>query len=204
MPDHRQPAPPPPGGTKDPRQLPYSPGHSRGRLPHLEKHGCTYFVTFCLIAAAPAHAARRRKLQNGSTALDIARFSEPSTKPRDPLLSDPRLAAIVETALLHFQGERFALHAWVVMPDHVHVIVTPFTHTLSEVLQSWKSFTAHRINQALGRSGTVWQSESFDHIVRSNADYERFVDYVERNPVEAGLCDAPADWPFSSARYRDS
>jgi len=159
-------------------------------------------VTFCLADSAVAHAERRRRLENRSSALDVARFSEPAARPSDAVMSDPSLAAIVEAALLHFQGERIALHAWVVMPDHVHVVVTPLTHTLAEVIQSWKSFTAHQINRALGQSGRVWQSESFDHIVRSNDDYDRFVGYVDRNPVEAGLCAVPAEWPFSSARFR--
>jgi len=112
------------------------------------------------------------------------------------------LAEIVESTLVHFQGDRFALHAWVVMPDHVHAVVTPRTKTLAEIVRSWKSFSAHQINKVRGRKGRVWQVESFSHIVRNNADFERFVEYVERNPVEAGLCDASGSWPFSSARFR--
>ncbi|MCP4903203.1 MAG: transposase [bacterium] len=202
MGQHKQPAPPPPGGIQDPRRLAFSPGRSRGRLPHLEKHGCTYFVTFCLAAVAASHSSPRRKLNEYAAPADIALYSEPSKGSRHPLLVDERLAAIVEAALLHFQEQRYALHAWVVMPDHVHLAVTPYTHTLAEVLRSWKSFASHRINDVLHRSGRVWQSESFDHIVRSNHDYERFVEYVERNPVKANLCSDPADWPFSSARFR--
>jgi REP element-mobilizing transposase RayT len=83
-------------------------------------------------------------------------------------LARPEVAAIVERALLHFRRERHALHAWAVLPNHAHAVVTPFErYELSGVLHSWRSFTASRINRELGRSGRLWQEESFDHLVRS-------------------------------------
>jgi putative DNA methylase len=90
-----------------------------------------------------------------------------------------------------------------VMPDHVHVVVTPFPdYSLSSLLHSWKSFTANQINRRLGRSGRLWQEESFDHLIRSVDAFTSFVTYTEDNPVAAGLCGQPRDWRFSSARYR--
>ena len=119
-------------------------------------------------------------------------------------MGDHQLAAIVEGSLLHFQGERYALSAWCVMPNHVHVVVTPFSdHSLSRILHSWKSFSAHEINRLLGNTGSVWEEESFDHLVRNERELERFVHYTESNPVTAGLCERPEDWKFSSARFRD-
>jgi len=89
------------------------------------------------------------------------------------------------------------------MPNHVHAVVTPWEdHELRKVLKSWKGFSGHEINRFLERSGQVWQKESFDHVVRSAEDHERFVIYVEQNPVVAGLVSRPEDWRFSSARYR--
>ena len=135
------------------------------------------------------------------TPAEVFRQSEPSPS-RYALLSRPDLAGIVESSLVHFNEDRFALHAWVVMPDHVHVVVTPWTQTLAQIVKSWKSFSARLVNRARNSGGQVWQPEFFDHIVRSREDYERFVRYVEGNPVEAGLCQDPGAWPFSSARYR--
>ncbi len=89
------------------------------------------------------------------------------------------------------------------MSNHVHTVVTPFGEfALSGILHSWKSFTSHRINTAVGRSGTLWERESFDHAIRSVDDYEGFIRYVEDNPVAAGRCAHPAEWPWSSARFR--
>lgn len=90
------------------------------------------------------------------------------------------------------------------MPNHVHAVVTPYAdHSLLDILHSWKSFTAHKINRRLGRSGRVWQQETFDHLIRSPESFEKFVRYTELNPVEAGMVARPEDWPFSSARYRE-
>ena len=90
---------------------------------------------------------------------------------------------IVVTALNHFAGARYHLREWVVMPNHVHVIVTPIgDHELSDILHSWKSFTAKAINKLLQRTGTFWQKESFDHIVRSPESLDRIVLYILQNP----------------------
>ena len=131
-------------------------------------------------------------------------MSEPPADWAMPLLAIPRIARVVESALLHFQGRRYGLHAWCVMPDHVHVLVTPFHgYGLERILHSWKSFTANEINRMLHRSGTVWQRESFDHLVRSPEAFERFLAYIEANPVTAGLCSRAPEFRFSSARHRE-
>jgi len=114
-------------------------------------------------------------------------------------LRDPVVAAIVRDALLHFAGERYHLLRWCIMPNHVHVIFAPIAgHTPSDILHSWKSFTSKQANKALGRTGTFWERESFDHLIRSADDLERFVLYVDNNPVTAGLCRQPEDWPWNS------
>ncbi len=82
-------------------------------------------------------------------------------------------------------------------------VVTPYAdHTLSDILHSWKSFSAHEINRELKRKGKILEKESFDHLVRSEHAFEQFVAYTEANPVVAGLCERPEEWPFSSARFR--
>lgn len=188
----------------DPRSTAFSDPSFRGVLPHLSKPGGTYFVTFCLADVAPARAAERQRILRDEPAEKVADRTDLDPSSGACILKQPELAAIVEDALVFFQGERYALSAWVVMPNHVHAVVTPFDErTLSEILQSWKSFTAHEINRKLGRRGRLWQKESFDHLVRNAEGFERFVDYTERNPVAAGLVDRPADWQFSSARYRE-
>jgi len=170
----------------------------------MHKPGCTYFVTFCLADVARIRAIERESLLDANDPLRI--FEETDLEPTTGacILKDETLASIVEGSLLHFQGKRYVLSAWCVMPNHVHAIVTPLgDHILSKILQSWKGFSGFEINRRLNRSGPVWQKESFDHIVRNADCYEKFVSYVERNPVVAGLVSRPSDWQFSSARHRE-
>ena len=169
----------------------------------MHKAGCTYFVTFCLDDVAQYKASVRRARKNGDSPEDVARQSEPLVSKGSRVLSRPQAAEIVEAAISYFQQVRYALHAWVVMPDHVHAVMTPSEgQEMSKILHSWKSFTANRINNLFGRSGRLWQEESFDHVIRSEEDLLKFIAYTEDNPVNAGLCDAPEDWPFGSARFR--
>jgi len=113
-------------------------------------------------------------------------------------LEDPLIASIVQDALMHFEGRRYHLSAWCIMPNHVHVIVSPIDKwCLSKILYSWKSFTAKESNRLLGRTGTFWERESFDHLIRTTDHWQAFAQYIAQNPVEAGLCSRPEDWPFS-------
>ena len=93
------------------------------------------------------------------------------------------------------------MHAWTIMPNHIHVVVRPeLPWTLSQILKSWKNFTALEANKLLGRAGRhFWQSESYDHWCRDDEDRARCCRYTEFNPVNAGLCAVPEDWPWSSA-----
>ena len=99
------------------------------------------------------------------------------------LLKDDRNARIVADALKHFDGKRYDLLAWCVMPNHVHVVVRTYAgEDLEKILHSWKSFTAHEINKLRGTSGAVWQKESYDHLVRDGDDLRNQVLYVMNNP----------------------
>ena len=101
----------------------------------------------------------------------------------EALLGRPEVRQIVEEVLRHDDGTKYRLEDFIVMPNHVHVLVSPLgRHTLSEITQAWKSTAAHRINKLLGRSGTFWQKESFDHIVRSAEQAQKFREYVQENP----------------------
>ncbi len=123
-------------------------------------------------------------------------------------LADRRLAAIVQEVLLYRHGTAYELLAYVVMPSHCHVVFGPRTDEMGcrgsrqAILQSLKRRTAAECNRLLGRSGTFWQKESYDRLVRGQGSLERVVCYVEQNPVKAGLCTTAAAWEFSSAHTR--
>ncbi len=113
---------------------------------------------------------------------------------------DDACAEIVEKALLHFDEQRYRLFAWVVMPNHVHCVVDMHPEwSVSEVVHSWKSFTAKEINRHRGTSGTMWQPEYHDRCIRNAEHFQAAVRYVHDNPVQARLVERPDEYRWSSA-----
>ena len=194
----------------------------RGRLPHWEKDSATYFITFRLADSLPksvldrieserqaivktANQLRRklssderRKIQTLSTPV-IERFLD--TGAGACHLTNPVVAGEVAHALTHFDDKRYRLFSWCVMPNHVHVVVRLFPgQTLASVVHSWKSFTAKRVNTILGLHGTLWQREYYDHLLRSESEFERAISYVSENPAKANL----KDWKWVWVCGRDA
>ena len=136
-------------------------------------------------------------------------------------LASPAAASEVEKSLRHFAGERYDLLAFAVMPSHFHWLFRPqpkWVQTCIDesqrtgasklrtaherIVQSAKGYSARRCNQLLGLSGQFWQDESYDHVVRNDEELFRIIDYVENNPVKAGLVARREDWRWSSAYHR--
>ena len=174
--------------------------HSRGYLPHFDSPETIQFVTFRLADSLPraviealnfqADAVQRidLELDGGSGACWLRR---------------PEIASLVQDSLLHFDGDRYRLLAWCLMPNHVHVVIEiPGSHSLSDIVRSWKSFTSRRANVQLGRSGPFWHADYFDRYIRDEEHLARTIEYVENNPVKAGLVDAATDWTWGSAHVR--
>ena len=104
------------------------------------------------------------------------------------VLRRPELAKIVADSLLYFDGDRYRMGDFVVMPNHVHLLAAFGTpELLVEQCDSWLHYTAFQINKRLGRKGKFWQQEPFDHLVRSPEQYEYLCDYIRDNPKKAGL-----------------
>ena len=212
-----------PADSSPPRPL-VSGLHFRGKLPHLKKEGAVYFVTFRLADSLPAHEVARLKHERQIILEQAHAAKSPLTWHEEEQLlawycdkvealldaghgacwlSKPEIASLVAGALKHFNGQRYELRSWVLMPNHIHAVVWPLPgHTLSDILHSWKSFTSKAANKLLGRTGEFWQKESFDHWIRDDAERARLVAYVENNPVKAGFCKSPEDWKWSSAFER--
>ena len=135
-------------------------------------------------------------------------------------LEDERQAKIIQDAFLHFANERYALLAFVVMPSHHHWLFLPdeewsrsaVERSLAKgakrrtpremISHSIQSYTSTMCNRIRGESGAYWQMETFDHWARDEAEMYRIVDYIENNPVKAGLAERPEEWYWSSARIR--
>jgi putative transposase len=104
------------------------------------------------------------------------------------LLRQSELAQIVAGSLRHFDGQRYRMGDFIVMPNHVHLLaVFPTAEAMKDQCDSWLHYTAYRINQAVGESGKFWQREPFDHLVRSPEQYDYLRRYIADNPHKAGL-----------------
>jgi putative DNA methylase len=172
----------------------------RRRLPHRYPAGTPLFITFHLYGSLPHGLYPPATASNAGQAfawmdryLDTARTG--------PLfLRMPEIARLIVEAI-----ERgpvlghYHLHSFVVMANHVHLLVTPIEPP-SRFLHSLKGFTAREANRILGRTGVpFWQGESYDRWVRSPDEFERIRAYIEKNPVKAGIAAIPSDHPWSSA-----
>lgn len=169
-------------------------------LPHWTQDDTSYFVTFRLADSLPQeklklwHEDRTQWLKDHSDPYSeeelteyATRFSERMEEWLDAgsgscILKEKENARIVEQALKHFDGTRYELGSYVIMANHVHAVVTPKPEfKLSNILHSWKSFSANEINKRTGKTGSVWQDESYDHIIRSPEQLKFYTDYIQKN-----------------------
>lgn len=175
--------------------------HSRGYLPHLDDWSAIQFITYRLEDSLPAHVAHRladeldpehgdaRYYRRVEAWLDAGHGS--------CLLRRAEIAATVRDSWLFNDGKRYHLHAWVVMPNHVHVLVQMAENvSLGGVVHDWKSFTSHAINRTTGRQGALWQRDYWDRFMRSEQHFEETLAYILSNPVKAGLARSVEEWPW--------
>jgi len=170
-------------------------------LPHWQPLGQPLFVTWRLHGSLPSHRVfPADSLTSGQAFAAMDRLlDQAGTGPR--YLSQPAIARLVVEALHYGQASlrHYTLHAFVVMTNHVHLLITPQV-ALPKLLRSLKGITAKRPNQILGLTGQAfWQEEGYDRWVRDGKEFDRLRAYIEQNPVRAGLVKAPEHYPWSSA-----
>src|SRR5438105_1209365 len=181
---------------------------TRRHLPHWEQPGAAYFVTFRLADAIASDMLAEWREERAlwlkhhlhpwdwKTACEyMQRFEEEREQWLDQgqgscLLRDSRAQKIVRESLEHFDRDRYVIDAFVVMPNHVHVIVKPLgTHSVNAILHSWKSYTSNQINRLMNQTGSLWMAETFDTIVRDWTHLAACRDYIAQNPEKAHLRD---------------
>ncbi len=171
------------------------------RIPHWNQSDCVQFVTFRLADSLP-----QSKLQEYRQKRDEWLKTHP--KPWDSsvqedydnifvavidrwidagygecILIDKRVRDILEDAIMHSDSIKYDIYAFVIMPNHVHVLMTPREgNTVQGIVGAWKRISSHGINTLLGRRGTVWERESFDHLVRNADDFMETLQYIVDNP----------------------
>lgn len=181
--------------------------YSRGYLPHIDLPGRSQFVTWRLKDAVPEEvltkwidevalleeSERKKKLLSHiETYCDAGHGS--------CLLTSPRFARIVQESLFFKHGIDYELHAWSVMPNHVHVLITPYNQSsLAKIVGSVKGFTSKRINRLLRQDGQLWQEDYFDRYIRDPDHFSRVRAYIEWNAVKAKIRSDPSLHKWSSA-----
>jgi REP element-mobilizing transposase RayT len=187
---------------------------NRGRVPHWEADAAIYFVTFRLNDSLPEHAMVEIKSERAALLAKSSRSGgKLSVQDKKRLfalftervegyldagagacsLKNKEVALCVKNAIFFFHNKRYRLFVWCIMPNHVHVVIRPLPEfALADILHSWKSFTSKVANKILKASGTFWQKEYYDHLVRDEDDFNRIVKYVLENPIKAGL----KNWPW--------
>ena len=170
------------------------------RLPRYDAVGERLFVPFRLHGSLPDSSIfPPARLTNGKAFVAMDRLLD-AARSGPVYLRQPEIAKIVEQALwdgqLRFQ--RYELHAFVFMPNHVHLLVESRVPA-AQWLGPLKGFTGHEANRLLGLRGPFWQDESYDHLVRGDEEFDRIQRYIENNPVSAGLVRTPEEFLWSSA-----
>ena len=189
----------------------------RGRLPHWEIQGGTYFVTFRLNDSLPSSVVEAIDFKIARKIASLKQQGDMKPKELNRIrrmknvfieryldeghgscvLGESRNAEIAAGSLRHFDRQRYDLYAWCVMPNHVHVVFQQKEgHSLADIIKSWKGYSARKINQNLGREGSLWQREYFDRLMRDETHLNRSMRYVLNNPLKAGL----GEWPWVWAR----
>ena len=179
---------------------------SERNLPHWEQNGVTYFVTFRLADSIPSSVAQKikrdreewlKKHDASYSKEDWLEYNKLFSERINNLLDagfgscflrNREISDVVKKSLECFNSKRYNLGNWIIMPNHVHLLVTPFADfSLQSITQAWKSFTSRKINKILNRKGAVWQSESYDHIVRNGNQLLAIEKYILENPGKAKL-----------------
>ena len=183
--------------------------YNRGYIPHFDGGEIPQFLTFRLFDSLPQNVVEKwredAKDQDEQGKMLFRKNVENYLDKGfgDCFLKDERVAEMTQNSLLFHHEKKYRLIAWVIMPNHIHALVTPFENIeLKEITHSIKSYTAHAANKLLNRTGQFWQHESFDRYVRNRKHFVNVIEYIENNPVKAGICEKPEDWKFSSAFYK--
>jgi len=176
---------------------------NRRRLPHCHCIGNATFLTWRLHGSLPPNRWFSPSIPSGKAFLAMDRLLD-SGCAGPHYLHSPTVAKMVTEAIYYRDRRAYRLHSFVVMPNHVHLLITPL-EAVSKLMQSLKRFTAREGNRMLGLTGQpFWQDESYDRLVRNEAEFDRIVRYIEWNPVTVGLSATPEEFQWSSARPIDN
>lgn len=189
------------------------------KLPHWQPSGAEYFVTIRLKGSLPRSAIERlKKLQTELKEKDFDQVEDLDQLIQQKVfetyeslldgstagptwLANDEIAKKVEDSIHYRNTNIFDLYSYCIMPSHLHLVFKDLggngENPITEIMRNFKRYTARKSNEVLKRSGTFWQAESFDRVIRDNDELEKTLKYVLKNPVKAGLADSWKEWPYS-------
>jgi putative transposase len=202
----------------------------RRNLPHIQPEGATLFITFRLANSLPREVIENLLAEKEHTEQKINQITDRREREKqfylehwrffdkwdealdinsygEKYLSNPQIADLIAESLHYRDGKVYDLQAFCIMSNHVHFVSTPLKvangkyYSLSKIMHSLKRYTAHEANLILGRTGSFWQHENYDHFIRDAAELERILKYVLYNPVKAGMVDDWTKWKWSYCKY---
>jgi REP element-mobilizing transposase RayT len=202
----------------------------RRSLPHIQPRGATFLVNFRLAGSLPAEVVERLRIEADQLKKSLMAIEDQEEKRllRDkeqqklfvkwddalhnsntgPLwLKEDKIAEIVANSIRFHDGNWFDILAYCIMPNHVHLVLTPHQssdtadYSLTKIMHNIKRNSANHANKILGRSGAFWQHENYDHFARSEAEFDRIIKYILYNPVKARLVKEQSDWKWSYFKY---
>ena len=180
--------------------------HYERNLPHRLPGEATLFITYRLAGSLPrevvARMAEEARLPGPARKKAFAHYDNwlDAEASGPHWLTRPGVAAIVKESIHFYTPTYDTLHAYCLMSNHVHLLLSlpsALAKPFSQVLQAQKRYSATQANRLLGLSGQFWQRESYDHLIRSGAEFDRVVGYILNNPVKAGLVEDWRDWPHT-------
>lgn len=202
----------------------------RRNLPHYQPRGATFLVNFRLVGSLPSNVIAQLKAETENIEQLLLKIPDQnerfklreleqgklfgkwddalhSTKHGPFYLQEDCIAEVVANSIRYHDGEWFDVVAFCIMPNHVHLVITPYEKSdeadygLSQIMHNIKRNSVKQANLILGRTGAFWQHENYDHFARDDAELERIIKYVLHNPVKAGLVDEWNKWKWSYFKY---
>lgn len=201
--------------------LAYKEYHKR-RLPHHQPNGCDLFITFRLNFSLPKHILDSLAEYQANIENDLRKRADLTIEEKKIILSkkafanydmmlnrynsftinlsEPKLAETLVKSLREYDGSLYHLHSFVIMPNHVHIMIRiaenelGAMYSIAYVMKSIKGTSARYLNIKLNRRGRLWLREYYDHFIRNEQEFNNVIRYMEMNPVKAGLVVEPKDW----------
>lgn len=180
--------------------------YQRGYMPHFDAAGMYQMITYRTADSLPQELLQQAKHNLGQSDGSDRKTCKKMELWLDKgmgacVLANNGVASIIKESWKYWDTQRYDLLNWVIMPNHVHLLLKQYDeYNIATIVHSWKSYTGQKINKLLGCRGAFWAIEYWDRYIRDERHFIRAMDYIDQNPVKAGLVNDPSEWPHVMAK----